>query len=217
MEERSRRIFDALVEDHGRFVFVVPVDVDARLALALQRRDGRFFFVFRRGLFARWRRRGRPRRCAQRRSNRRGGRHHGRRGGRRCRRSHRRRRWGRRSPAHHRWGRRRRGGWEPTRSRCFRRRRRGWHAGAGRGRPRRLARHGRGRRCARPGSCPWDDWRRQAKKSLLARGGRRRRRRCSPARSGRGATGPRLLRREPIENVQIRTGLVAHRFRSLDS
>jgi len=45
VQQRTSGVFDALVEHHGGFVFVVPIDVDARPAFGLDVRDGSFLFV----------------------------------------------------------------------------------------------------------------------------------------------------------------------------
>ena len=196
MKQRTRGVFDALVEDHGGFVFVVPVDVDPGLGLGFLTRSGRRVFVL-----------DRPRRGGTRRVGAQGRRDW---------------RWGRRDPGslggRRRPAKRGRAGWrgrsrEPAAARGGKLGRRRSGDAATRRRSGRAARHGRRRR-ATARATTRRDGRSQPEQRFLARG---RRRRCRGSARGRRSTRARFFRCEPVENVQIRTGLVAHRFRSLDS
>lgn len=199
MQQRPRGVLDALVEDLGRFVLVVPVDVDAGLAAGAGRL-GRS----RRGLQLRNRRRlvvvpaSRPQRRWRR----------GRRG---CRRWQRRRTRTGGQAGRRRWRR------KAARLRLDGRRRRcRWDAAARRRRRGRLARR---RRRGRPGAAAW--YRRGQAKQRLLTGGRRIRRGDGTPGRGQGrrrrSAGSRLLCRQSVENVEIRTRLVAHRCCSLCS
>ncbi len=193
VQKRSRRIFDAFVEDLRGFVFVVPVDVDAGLATSgsrfgprrgrgLQARQlRRLLVVF--ALRGCQRGRRRRRRC--------GGAGH----------------WWRLGSAAH-AGRRRR--CRKTAWLSLQRWRRRRHAAARRRQCGRHAAARRRRRSARLGGS------RQAQESLLPG--------CRRGRDGTAAAGQgcrrrsarsRLLRRQSVKHVEVRTRLVAHRCCSL--
>lgn len=167
-QQRPTRVLLPAIEDGGRLVFVVPIDVDA----APRQGPGGVDVDWRR-LFVRTQGRGRRRgRAAD--------------PGARQRRRRRRRR------------KRRDGGRRRGRRRAQRRRRR-WNAARD---ARRRRRHVRGRHAE------------QRFLSCGRRGGERGRTRHPGAWRRRNAgrrAGARLLGGEPVEDVQVRTGLVAHR------
>lgn len=182
-QQRSQRVFLAAIEDLSRFVFVVPIDVDAALGRAIGLGGATGLDLRRRcGLVVRSARLGR-------------------RWWRRSRRGQRRRRRRERNRCHQRG--------RPHTERGRRRRRRRRTRRRGRRRRTSSARNGRRRRGTtdRGTGCG------QTEQSLLPR--HRRRRRHSRAGRGRDAGDtrewPGLLGGEPVEDIQVRTGLIAHR------
>lgn len=202
VQQRASRILNALVEDLRGLVLVVPVDIHAGLPAGLGR--------------SRWRRRRRSHRCAWRLElgQRRGfvfaARSRERRGRRGRRRGRGSARHGGRlgGTAHAGWWRRRR---KPARLSLERRRRRRRRHTA--------ARHRRGRRLARRGGWRWHarlGRRGQPEQRLLTRGRRWGNGATAAGQGGRSRSAwSRLLRRQSVKHVEVRTRLVAHRCCSL--